>query len=97
MYLLDLHTVFYVSQLIRIYRICDNFDSFASRHRLLTNRLIKQGHNYAKHLKKDTPLFNKYGVSVTMHIQQGVRGDLSKNVTVARGSGRGHTTTPRPF
>ena len=96
----------YVSQLIRICRICDNFDNFASRHRLVTNRLIKQGFWYTqlcktfkKFAKRHTLLFNKYGVSVRMHIQQGicfpleVRGDLSRNVTVARGSGRGGVTT----
>ena len=96
----------YVSQLIRICRICDNFDNFASRHRLVTNRLIKQGFWYTqlcktfkKFAKRHTLLFNKYGVSVRMHIQQGicfpleVRSDLSRNVTVARGSGRGGVTT----
>ena len=33
----------YISQLIKISRICDKFDSFVKRHRLLTDRLIKQG------------------------------------------------------
>ena len=33
----------YISQLIRISRICDMFQSFVIRHRLLTERLIKQG------------------------------------------------------
>ena len=33
----------YVSQLIRISTICDNYVSFVKRHRLLTERLIKQG------------------------------------------------------
>ena len=31
----------YISQLIRISRICDKFDSFVKRHRLLTDKLIK--------------------------------------------------------
>ena len=30
----------YISQLIRISRICDTFQSFVLRHRLLTERLI---------------------------------------------------------
>ena len=38
----------YVSQLIRISRICDNYVSFVKRHRLLTERLIKQGFWYNK-------------------------------------------------
>ena len=38
----------YISQLIRISRICDKFDSFVKRHRLLTDRLIKQGFWYSK-------------------------------------------------
>ena len=33
----------YISQLIRISRICDTFQSFVLRHRLLTERLVKQG------------------------------------------------------
>ena len=31
----------YISQLIRISRICDTFQSFVIRHRLITERLIK--------------------------------------------------------
>ena len=37
----------YISQLIRISRICDTFQSFVLRHRLLTERLIKQGFWYS--------------------------------------------------
>ena len=33
----------YVSQLIKISKICDNYVSFVKRHLLLTERLIKQG------------------------------------------------------
>ena len=43
----------YISQLIRISRICDKFDSFVKRHRLLTDMLIKQVFgtvNYVVHL-----------------------------------------------
>ena len=32
----------YISQLIRISRICDKFDSFVKRYRLLTDRLISR-------------------------------------------------------
>ena len=38
----------YISQLIRISRICDMFQSFVIRHRLLTERLIRQGFWYSK-------------------------------------------------
>ena len=38
----------YISQLIRISRICDMFQSFVIRNRLLTERLIKQGFCYSK-------------------------------------------------
>ena len=84
----------YVSQLVRLSRICDTFSTFVARHRLLTERLIKQGFWYTKlcisfkrFAKRHAVLFNKYGVSVRTHIQQGiclpleVRHDLVKNVT----------------
>ena len=38
----------YISQLIRISRICDKFANFVKRHRLLTDRLMKQGFWYIK-------------------------------------------------
>ena len=38
----------YISKLIKISRICDMFQSFVIRHRLLTERLIKQGFWYSK-------------------------------------------------
>ena len=38
-----IYVVVYISQLIRINRICENFDAFVKRHRLLTARLIRQG------------------------------------------------------
>ena len=38
----------YVSQLIRISRICDNYVSFVKRHQLLTERLIKLCFWYSK-------------------------------------------------
>ena len=38
----------YILQLIRISRLCDTFQSFVRRHRLLTERLIKQGFWYSK-------------------------------------------------
>ena len=38
----------YISQLIRIGRICEDFSAFAERHYKLTSRLIKQGFWYNK-------------------------------------------------
>ena len=38
----------YISQLIRIGRICEDFSAFTERHYKLTSRLIKQGFWYNK-------------------------------------------------
>ena len=38
----------YISQLVRIGRICDNYHSFHTRHHKLTHRLVKQGFLYKK-------------------------------------------------
>ena len=69
----------YVSQLIRISRICDNYVSFVKRHRLLTERLIKQGFwynklsvSFKKFSRRHSMLFNKYAVSVKRHIREGI-------------------------
>ena len=92
----------YVSQLIRISRICDNYVSFVKRHRLLTERLIKQGFWYNKlsvsfkqFSRRHSMLFNKYAVSVKRHIREGicipldVKPDLVRNITTRnRGCGQ---------
>ena len=88
----------YISQLIRISRICDTFQSFVLRHRLLTERLIKQGFWYSKLCKffkkivgRHNALFSKYGVSVRTHVHEGiciplvVKHELSKHITTSRG------------
>ena len=69
----------YVSQLIRIARICDNYSSFIDRHYKLTSRLIKQGFWYSrlcttfkKFTKRHHALFVKFATSVKNHIQQGI-------------------------
>ena len=69
----------YISQLIRISRICDSFQSFVIRHRLLTERLIKQGFWYSKlckffkkFVRRYYALFSKYGVSVRTHVHEGI-------------------------
>ena len=97
----------YVSQIIRIARICDNYCTFIERHHRLTSRLIKQGfwHSrlcrvFTKCVIRHTALFAKYGVSLKTHIQQGicfptlVRHDLSRNVFI-RGQRSNHNTYPR--
>ena len=84
----------YVSQLIRISRICDNYVSFVKRHRLLTEILIKQGFwynklsiSFKKFSRRHSMLFNKYAVSVKRHIREGicipldVKPDLVRNIT----------------
>ena len=38
----------YISQLVRIGRICDNFEQFNDRHYKLTSKLIKQGLWYTR-------------------------------------------------
>ena len=90
----------YVSQLIRICRICDTYLSFVTRHRLLTERLIKQGfwytklcQSFRKFAKQHYVLFSKYGVGIRAHIQKGIctpleiRQDLVRNVTTRRCGG----------
>ena len=88
----------YISQLIRISRICDSFQSFVIRHRLLTERLIKQGFWYSKlckyfkkFVRRYYALFSKYGVSVRTHVHEGiciplvVKHELSRHITASRG------------
>ena len=60
-------------------RICDNYVSFVKRHRLLTERLIKQGFwfnklsvSFKKFSRRHSMLFNKYAVSVKRHIREGI-------------------------
>ena len=36
----------YISQLVRIGRICDKYEDFKERHRILATRLLKQGYKY---------------------------------------------------
>ena len=60
----------YISQLVRIGRICSNYTQFAGRHYKLTQRLIHQGFRYSalciafrKFAKKYTQVLEKYGCS----------------------------------
>ena len=93
----------YISQLIRICRICDNYTSFLLRHKLLTKRLVRQGFWYnklcitfKKFARRYNVLISKYGVSVRAHVTEGIciplvaKPDLIRNVTI-RGCGRGRS------
>ena len=69
----------YISQLIRISRICDKFASFAKRHRLLTDRLIQQGFWYSKlcssfrkFTRRHRAEICKYRVSMRTHVVEGI-------------------------
>ena len=94
----------YISQLIRICRICDNYSSFLSRHKLLTERLVRQGFWYnklcitfKKFARRYNVLISKYGVSVRAHVTEGIciplvaKPDLIRNVTIS-GCGRVRST-----
>ena len=97
----------YISQLIRICRICDNYSSFLLRHKLLTERLVRQGFWYnklcitfKKFARRYNVLISKYGVSVRAHVTEGIciplvaKPDLIRNVTirVVGGCGSGRST-----
>ena len=82
----------YISQLIRINRICENVDAFVKRHRLLTERLIRQGFWYSKlcnsfktFAKKYNTELSKYNVSIRTDVSQGLciplKYDLARKVT----------------
>ena len=81
-----------------ISKICDTFQSFVIRHRLLTEGLIKQGFWYSKlckffkkFVRRYYALFSKYGVSVRTHVHEGiciplvVKHELSRHITTSRG------------
>ena len=80
----------YISQLVRISRICDTFDTFCARHKLLTRRLIAQGFLYdklcacfKKFARRHINLFSRYGVSMkrlVLCIPLEVRHDLCRHV-----------------
>ena len=81
----------YVSQLLRIGRICSGYEQFCERHYKLTQKLIKQGFRYAELCKAfrrfaKSHLHCKYNRSVRRHIEDGVclpasDGFLSRHVS----------------
>ena len=69
----------YISQLVRIGRVCDNYVQFTERHYTLTQRLINQGFRYSdlcltfkKFAKHHTTILSKYKHSVKRHITEGI-------------------------
>ena len=90
----------YISQLVRISRICSTYKTFCERHHKLTKKIIKQGFRYAelckafkKFTKNHHDIFHKYGCSIKRHLQDGIclpvcDGFLSCFINVCRGSRR---------
>ena len=86
----------YISQLVRIGRICSSFGHFKERHYKLTERLIHQGFWYAglcrafcKFVRSHADIIAKYKCSVRRHIDEGIclpatDGFLNRNVTTRR-------------
>ena len=87
----------YISQLVRIGRICDEYSKFAGRNYAITSRLVKQGFRYNKLCKafkrfsrSHVSLFQKFGACVKQHIWDGIclplceTSALTRNVTVRR-------------
>ena len=69
----------YISQLVRIARICSDYYSFASRHYKLTERLINQGFRYMdlcrafrKFAKRHTQVLDKYSTNIRKHVENGI-------------------------
>ena len=86
----------YISQLVRIGRICSSFVQFRDRHYMLTTKLIEQGFWYSrlcaafkKFSRSHASIFSKYGCSVRRHIEEGIClpatvAQLNKNITICR-------------
>ena len=87
----------YISQLVRMGRICSSFGQFKDKHYKLTSKLMEQGFRYSelcaafKRLTRHhKDIFSKYKCSVRRHIEEGVCLPLSVD-TLSRHS----TTRPR--
>ena len=69
----------YISQLVRIGRICSNYTDFTLRHYKMTDRLINQGYRYSdlcrsfsKFAKKHQRVVDKYNYTIRRHVEDGV-------------------------
>ena len=67
------------SQLVRIGCICDDYNSFFTRHHQLTCRLVKQGFLYDKLVanfktfcSKYPEIFSKFKISIRKHVEDGI-------------------------
>ena len=68
----------YISQLVRIGRICSDYLDFTLRHFKLTERLVDQGYRYSdlcmsfyKFAKRHAQIMNKYSCSIRKHVEDG--------------------------
>ena len=69
----------YISQLVRIGRICSTYLQFKDRHYTLTAKLVKQGFWYGglcrafrRFSRIHASIFSRFGCSVHKHIQEGI-------------------------
>ena len=69
----------YISQLVRIGRICDSYKGFFTRHHRLTCRLFKQSFLYDKLVTsfrtfccRYPEIFSKFMVSIRRHVEDGI-------------------------
>ena len=69
----------YISQLIRIARVCSNVDDFNNKNLFLTAKLLKQGLRYHKIRKAFSKFYHrhsdltvKYNIGLKVHLQQGI-------------------------
>ena len=67
----------YISQLVRIGRICDEYNDFLERHREITSRLVKQGFillcsTFKKFYRRYRCIVDKFDHGVKVHIKDGI-------------------------
>ena len=69
----------YISQLVRIGRICDSYENFFTKHHKITCRLVKQGFLYHKLVNsfkkfciRYPEIFSKVKVSIRKHVEDGI-------------------------
>ena len=69
----------YISQLVRVGRICDKYGAFVTKNRQITTRLIQQGFRYSKlcdtfkkFSRRHKSIIEKYGVCYRHHIRDGI-------------------------
>ena len=69
----------YISQLIRLARVCSNVEDFNNRNSFLTDKLLKQGNKYHKFQKafskpyhRHSELIAKYNIGLKTLLQQGI-------------------------